>query len=497
MNALLVLVRYKLLIVWRRVKDNFFTLFVLGPLILGFVYLIAVPYLRALALGVYSVPPRGAAELSVAGLIFLFLLAPASSVAAEFYPLQSPDSYLDSLPISNGWRFCELALFRAAKNLPIVVALGIFDYLIGRIAGRPAHLSDLCLQLLLPALLQLTGLQILIVLLAAHYGFLKLSRMLPMFGVLFTIAALIPAAAPIALFPIAGIKGLLLALVGRWFGSTELGFARSSLPIAVALAAIYFVAAFLAYRRWRINDREAVERAISTRSELPGLSKLVNLFERRAGAQVAAMLYRDLILTFRFFSSAVYLSIGVAFLFEVGLIVFCLNYIREGEPFEIAVQAACALASFALASLSAALVKHQLAFISIERSLPVHGIEMYHDKLWYSRILSLPAPLISFVLALILGSLDLQSAGFLLFKLLLVWILVASLVGALAFEIASRPGLAIPFAAITSLSIASLTIRLWWLWIILYPYIMDKLEMRARERAYILLKGIEGDSDND
>src|SRR5438552_14856095 len=106
MNALLLLVRYKLLITWRRVKDNIFTLFVLGPLILGFVYLIAAPYLRALALGVYAVPPHAAVELSIAGLIFLLLLAPASSVTAEFYPLQTPDSYLDSLPIGTGWRFC-------------------------------------------------------------------------------------------------------------------------------------------------------------------------------------------------------------------------------------------------------------------------------------------------------------------------------------------------------------------------------------------------------
>lgn len=122
---------------------------------------------------------------------------------------------------------------------------------------------------------------------------------------------------------------------------------------------------------------------------------------------------------------------------------------------------------------------------------------MYKCKLWYARILSFPAPIISFVLAIIFGSLDLQTSALLFLKMMMVWLLVASFVGALVFEIASRPGLAIPFAAFASLSIASVTIRLWWLWIILYPYIMDKLETRARERAHLLLAGLEGDNDND
>src|SRR5689334_11875071 len=113
MNSLLVLIRYKLLETWRQIKDNFFTLFLLGPLILFFVYLLAVPYLRALALGVYAPPTRFAAELSITTLLFLLLLAPASSVAGEFYPLQSPDAYLDNLPIPVLSRFCALVLERA------------------------------------------------------------------------------------------------------------------------------------------------------------------------------------------------------------------------------------------------------------------------------------------------------------------------------------------------------------------------------------------------
>jgi hypothetical protein len=80
-------------------------------------------------------------------------------------------------------------------------------------------------------------------------------------------------------------------------------------------------------------------------------------------------------------------------------------------------------------------------------------------------------------------------------KTLLVWLLVASFVGALVFEITSRPTLAIPFVAIASLSIATLIIRVWWLWFFVYPYIIDKLHIRGRERAYILLMGIEEENE--
>src|SRR5438105_1902707 len=123
MNSLLVLIHYKLLESLRRIKDNLFTLGVLGPLIFIIAYLIAVPYLRALALGVYAPPAPALAGLLVSAIILLLLLAPASAVANEFYPLQSPDAYLDSLPIGVAARFCELALARVLKNLPLAMLL--------------------------------------------------------------------------------------------------------------------------------------------------------------------------------------------------------------------------------------------------------------------------------------------------------------------------------------------------------------------------------------
>ncbi|MEW6730168.1 MAG: hypothetical protein AB1489_02405 [Acidobacteriota bacterium] len=495
MNSLLLLIGYRLLAAGRQVKDNIFTLFILGPLILGISYLIVQPYLIAIGEGIYSLPADTILELGITAFIFLLLLAPASVVAAECYPIQSPDAYLDSLPIAPVWHFSALVLIRAAKGLPLMIALSAIHYLIEQAAGRSPQLVSLWISVLLPALLQLTALQFVLVLVAAHYRFLQLGRLLPIFAVLLIIIALLPAASSILLFPIAGCRELFTGVIKHWFAGVPPLASTSSSLIALALSVIGLIGAFFAYQRWSIQDREAVESMLGMRRTRGWLLGLVESFERLMGVSAMAQLLRDLLLTFRFFSSAVYLGFAVAILCQFGFILFSLRYGQTGLSFELAAQTACALASFALAALASALVKYQLAFLWLERSTPVKGIEMYHDKLWYARLLSLPALIISAVLMFLLSSADISSRIFLLAKMLLVWLMVSSFVGALSFEIITRPTLAIPFVAIASLSITSLTIRLWWLWFLLYPYIMAKLAERARQRTYLLLTGVEGNDD--
>src|SRR5262249_31220724 len=143
--------------------------------------------------------------------------------------------------------------------------------------------------------------------------------------------------------------------------------------------------------------------------------------------------------------------------------VFIDRYRPDAATIETAVQAACALAALALASLAPALIKHQLAFLSIDRALPIRGIEMYKSKLWYARLLSLPAPIASLIVAIAFGSQAPAAYAFLFVKLLLVWLLTASITGALSFEILSRPQLAILFIAVANIAAASVIIRVWWL----------------------------------
>lgn len=494
MNALLVLLRYKLLLAWRHVKDNLFTLVVLGPMILGVVYMIAVPYLRALSEGVYTPPAPAGAQLALAALVLLLLLAPTSSIAARFYPLQSPDAYLDTLPITVGSRFIALALSRIGRNLTFAIALTALHYFIMRMGNRPTELLELTLLLLAPAVLHLSALQILFVLLAAHFNLLRLSRLLPIVGVLFVTAALLPATRVLIFAPLAGLLDLLATLLNHWFNVGNIRQGRYLL--ALLLAALYLSAAFLMYRAWQVSDHEAVARALGTRHRIRGLKRVTEAVARLTGGNVAAHLLRDLLLTFRFFSSAVYVSFAVAALFQLALVVFAFRVADSGNWFELGAQSACALSTFALAALAPALVKHQLGYLWLERALPVDKEDLYKNKLWYARLISLPALIVCAVIAPSVGSLgDATNLAFLLLKMALVWLLVSSLVGALAFEITSRPGLAIPFTAIASLSIASLTIRVWWLWLLVYPYIMDKLEQRGHERAHILLIGLEGDDD--
>ncbi len=485
MQRAVLLLRYKLLQAIRLSLENLYTLFLLGPAIALFVYLIVEPYLQAMADGVYQAPSVQQMEIAGSALLLLALLYPISTVAAELYPVQSADSYLDSLPLSLAQRYTSVLLIRLGKNLPLILIIAILVCATALKRGTVPDPVALAVNLAL-IWLQLAALQSVLAVFGAHYEMLDGLRLLPIAG-LYLAAALYVA----AYLPLAGALDAFICLAKSLFT----GDLQTPLPARIAfsltITSLSMAVSFLGYRKWAITDRDAVERHLSQTATIPLVERLASGIERRWGAQVAHQLGRDLLLTFRFFSSSVYLSVASAALFEVAVVVFATRYSNVGAEFEIAVQAACASATFALSALAVAMVRYQMRFFALERPLPLHAADLYQGKLLYARLVSLPVPICTAILSLIVGDLSLADVGMLVLKLLLVWLLVASIVGGLVFEMASRPVLAIPFIAIASLSIASLTIRLWWLWVIIYPYLTDKLEARGRQRAYLYLIGVE------
>ncbi|MBK7994375.1 MAG: hypothetical protein IPK14_13630 [Blastocatellia bacterium] len=476
----------------RQIKDNLFSFLVLAPMVLAVVYLLAVPYLNTLAIGAYPELSLNTLQLLTTVIIFLLILSSISKVITELYPLQSADAYLDGLPIPVNERFFSILIIRMAKNLLLLVILGVINFLISKISGKPLQLLVITFFLLIPIGLQLTVLQLFLVIFTAHFKQLNLVRILIFFTTLFLIQYFFPAIGYWLNCYLLGIRELLILLYYKWIGSETSYLITINSLLSIVVSLLISIITFIGYRKWAIQDREVVEQLLSKKRRFSDFISQNFILAKAFGLKISAYLLRDLILTFRFFSAAVYLSFSFAIIFQISLILLAK---RTDYPVEIIAQVVVSLSSFALAALAPALVKHQLPFLWLERSLPVAGQDMYWSKVIYAGLVSLPPTFISFLISLTLKSFDLEAGAFLFFQLMLLWLTVSSLVGVLCFEMAARPGLAIPFIAIASLAIAILVIQVWWIWFILYPYAMDKLQVRARERARVLIIGLEGDND--
>ncbi|HYP53107.1 MAG TPA: hypothetical protein VEQ42_06175, partial [Pyrinomonadaceae bacterium] len=238
-------------------------------------------------------------------------------------------------------------------------------------------------------------------------------------------------------------------------------------------------------------------------------ARLLERLERRGGRALASQLARDLRLTARAFSSAVYVSWTLAALWLALFAVASATRLwppgemlppASGEPgfFEttllvsvVAAKAACVLASASLASVVPVLVAHQLPHLWLERSTRATGAELWRAKLWYARLVALPAPVAAWALAVVTGAVPVSYAALLLVECVWLWWLVSSAAGVLAFEMPEQPGLALVLMLFVGLSLGLLTAWLWPLGLAA-GMAADQAAMRGVHRAHMLLKS-EGD----
>lgn len=156
-------------------------------------------------------------------------------------------------------------------------------------------------------------------------------------------------------------------------------------------------------------------------------------------------------------------------------------------PGVLAVKIASVLAAVSLIALVPVLVAHESAHVWLERAVGVKGAEVWRAKLWYARLVSLPAP----VAAWIVGALSGEVAGFYLLPLLgeLVWLwwLVSTLAGSLAFETPEQPGLALVLMCCIGLAAGGFVAFLWPMGLAVYAMGMDQIRMRGQHRAHLYL----------
>lgn len=463
-----------------------YAIVILSPLVMGMTY--------ATAARVASYAPEGWmlsgefawAATTLAAVVLLCLSL--SRVSAELYHLRRPESVTDALPVGTATHLHASLLKRIARTSATAVVVLVARSFLNEAEATPG------VSVVAP-LAVFVGLASLAATLAAlewiHWGHVR-DLWQAVAGV-------------VVLLPTLALAGVLLLLVlkpallpAAWNGAGGVWLVLGG--CALWCAALYALVRSL-HGRWRASDIEYATRLQAS----GGRSMFKAGFLRRAGsASVAAQVARDLQLTLRAFSSAVYVALLVAVLSTAFLLTALTTGMLPasemlppgtggGSWIEatwllplVASKVTCVVVVLSLASILPVLVAYQLPHRWLERAAGTTGAEMWRAKLWYARLLTLPAPFVVWAASCASGVVPVFYALALLAECLWIWWLVSGLAGSLAFEVPEQPGLAIILMLFAGLSGGLLTAWLWPLGL-LAGLAISQMSERAPHRAHYLL----------
>lgn len=428
--------------------QHLYTLLILSPLVFGISY----ATVSRLAEEAPAWQPSYRLSLVLCmGLIFSLIGLSLTRASTELYHLRQPESVLDALPVPLSTQLHAACLKRLAR----VTLFGLLILIVRALAGAGRFLEASVLLPLACLILIIALAELFTALSWIHWGHTK--NGLTATGAILT-----------------GIVSAMLAgLLLLWMLKPVVSQGRSErwLVLCGALwaGALYLLTRVM-HQRWRASDIEYAKRLqAGGKLSVFGARFLKRRFERAVAVQLA----RDLQLTLRAFSSAVYVALFIFLLLLVILItVLVTGWLPAvaGEPgwFEatwlpsvMAVKITCVLASASCSILVAVLVAYQLPHFWLERATGATGKQMWETKLWYARLLSLPSPLIVWLIGMASGTVPLFYALPLLAECIWLWWLVSMLIGSLSFEVPDRPELAIVLM-ISSGAVFGLFVTLFW-----------------------------------
>lgn len=482
------IVHYRVRAALRYLGANAFVLALLGPLIVGALFLIVDRGVLLIRDTVQELVVTGGGALpgsvSLVGALLLTALG-LGAAFDELYPKRDPRVLLDILPVTPLARLVVAWLACFVGNGLAWGGLGLLASLLGPDGPEPPALAVL-LQLAL-VFVPLTSMQLIVVLVAVRARLFRAGPVLVAgaIGVALVVAApRTPALAAIALAPWLAAAGQMEQALFRvllpeglpghvWTGM--LAWATTS----VVLAVLYGVLTV----RWQRRDRV---RAHALRS--PGSGALGRWLLARTtwlGRPIAAQVVRDLLLVWRRFSPIVYVAAALTVLANL-MVLFVLptlgvNAFWHGRLALLGVVAGV-LAQVALVPF---VLRHELPRFGFERAAGLEAPRIWRAKLWLARFLALP-PLALGVA--VLGSVPQpgQAYGLAALELLLAAWVVSSLIGVATFEIADRPLLGLIFGALVALAFASLMIfyrQFLPFWLIGYFIVAGAIADRATHRV--------------
>jgi hypothetical protein len=204
-------------------------------------------------------------------------------------------------------------------------------------------------------------------------------------------------------------------------------------------------------------------------------------------------------LTIRGFSSAVYVVTALGLLWPLALLVGLDSNLFPAQdqpaswldatwlPRVMAVKAACILEACTLAALVPVIVSYELPHLWLERAIGTTGFDVSSAKLWYARLVSLPGVVVACAAGILSFSLPGYYVAPLVVECLLLWWLTSSMIGLFAFELPTRPGLAIVLMATVALAFGAIAALAWPAGLLVYGQSMHGLTERARIRARFYL----------
>ena len=484
---------------WRWARQHLYTLLILAPLVLGMTYW---TLSRATSYDLVLEPPSTRIQILLAILAVAAVIAlNLSRASRELYHLRQPAIVSEALPVERATHLHLALLARLGRTLAFGLVLVVLHSLWGD--RRASEQTSLVALLLAVALIALS--EVYAALNWIHWGSTRRKRDA---GLAFVV-----------LLATASLGGLLILLffnpqsAARMAGALAAREATTVIYIIYAggglLAGLIYLLARVSHERWRARDIDYAQR-LRQGSHLK--LAMIGIFRRWMTESVMAMLARDLRLTLRTFSSAVYVAGGLCLLFLLMLLVLLTaNLLPSGAEFigglmafgwasatwlpaVIAIKLCCLLAAVSLASVLPVLVYYQLPHMWLERATGATGADVWKAKLWYARLVTLPVVLIVYAVGGVAGMVSGQGGGVpltyvapLLAECLWLWWLVSTAVGALAFEMPDRPELAIVLALTVSVSTGALAAVLWPMGLAFYGMGFAQAAERGGARAHYYL----------
>jgi hypothetical protein len=443
---------------------------ILAPVVLGITYFTALRLSENLPDWGISTP----LTITLASLFTLSLVGLSlSRASAEIYHPRRPEAYFDSLPVSAASHLHAALATRVVRTLVVAAAAIIVRGAFGETGGLT--LWDVPTLFCFTALT--AGSETFGALNWIHWGHTRNWRV--------AVGALI-------LLVINGSLGGLLLTILFWQMSFSRGKTLLAWVFCVVLILIVYCFSYALHGRWRRSDLEYARRLqTATRPTL----RIERALERRLTPAVAAQFARDVRLTIRAFSSAVYVVVGIAGLCCVVLVAALTTewvpMVLRPAPFLdvtwlpqiIAIKVACVLSVVSLASLLPVLIAYELPHMWLERAAGTSGLDLLRAKISYARFLTSLAPLIIWCAGVLTGSVPVIYILPLLAECLWLWWLVSSLAGSLSFEMPTRPDLAIIVNGTIELALGLVSAAFWPVGLIVYPQAMHSLAERGRQRA--------------
>lgn len=454
----------------RWARQHVYAWLILAPVVLGITYVTLIRLAENLP--DWDLSPRLAVVLAALFNFSLFGLS-LSRASSELYHARRPESYFDALPVSAVSYLHYALAMRAARTAVVAIAFVLACAAFGQ--AQLARASDL------PPLVGFVAVAALSELLAAltwiHWGHKKDAG---------------AAGAALFVLLLSGVLGGLLLTAAIQRPSVFARFEFQLLAICAGWALVVYSIVRRLNELWRGSDIEYARRLQSS----AGLSiPMARGLERRLSPSVAAQLTRDLRLTLRAFSSAVYVVFAVAMLWTAALtaalttellptLVYGSGWLdATWLPQVMAIKAVCVLTVVTISSVLPVLIAFELPHMWLERAAGTTGLELLQAKILYARILTAPAPLIVWCAGMLVGEVPGYYALPLLGECLWLWWLVSSLIGVFSFEMPMRPELAIIVIGTLASAAGVVGVIFWPAGLVIYPQAMHSLTARGRQRA--------------